>query len=118
MKKSGCNVEELRGDIVGTHTHINPYKSASFDEIIKTSFNNRGYQTDRTIIVSNTPPIFVEYGLDGDFVVVNKSTISKRHTNKHDHLKSYEDWIILVNVLDIPVALAGPIDGAYRFFMI
>ena len=95
---------------------INPYKSETFDDQIKKSFNHRGFEASRYIVVSKVPPVFVEYGLDGDSVVVNRSTISKRHINKSGHLKSYDDWIKLANVLDIPVAVAGPINGAYRFF--
>ena len=95
---------------------INPYKVESFDERIKVAFENRGYSVEKEIIVSEVPPVFEEYGLDGDYVCVNRSTISKRHTKRHEHLDSYKDWISLVNVLDKPIAVAGPFDEAYRFY--
>ena len=96
--------------------NVNPYKAISFDDQIKTVFANRGYNLQRNIIVSAGPPIYAEFGLVGDFVIINRSTTNKRHITKRDHLKDYEEWIKLVNVLDQPVAKAGPIDGAYRFY--
>ena len=91
MKKSGYIVGEFRGDIVGTHTHINPYKSATFDTQIKDVLEKRKDSEFKRIIIYSTPDLIINLGLDADNVSVKKSVVL-HHSRKPGHLSTAEEW--------------------------
>ena len=115
MKKSGYIVGEFRGDIVGTHTHINPYKSATFDTQIKDVLEKRKDSEFKRIIISSTPDLIINLGLDADNVSVKKSVVL-HHSRKTGHLSTAEEWICVANNLDIPIAYRKEDENKYHLY--
>ena len=116
MEKARCSVDEICGDTVSTLPHINPYKSAEFDNQIDDIFKRHGASDFKRLIISEkTPQLLIDLGLDGANVVVNKSVIT-RHITKYEHLESAEEWIALSNNLDKPIAFKVMQNGTIRVY--
>ena len=109
MEKSLCAVEESRGNTVGSHPHINPYKSSSFDDQIRSVFEDRGSSPYTWLVLSTIPPILSGLGLCGERITVSRSSVI-RHRTKTGHLACSNDWIRLANNLHRPIAY-GDIDS-------
>ena len=110
MEKSQRTVEKPGGDIADNHSHINPYKSSSFDDKVKDVFERKGKSPYVWMTLSSMPPILAMLGLGGERITVSRSTVT-RHRTKKGHFSCADQWINLADHLDEPIAFGNTQEG-------